>query len=236
MRYALFLLLVPFVSAAVQARRRDSGQVILSQHDDEPETLVPFVDPRLNGGRLIDFTTQRKGEPLNVIISALSDPFVLTDYGLHYYAKSIGFSEECLGLHYGHIHDADLGDGDGRKPEQFLARQYYFPVWGTCWESVAGGNHFRAWKQNGTAANSGAWFLGVSKEEDSRQNHMIVDDGYNLGRDWLVDRAVQGSRWKGMWWKAEVEWYEGLLKPGKEGINHGIEQDGRVAVLTVIRR
>lgn len=46
---------------------------------------------------------------------------------------------------------------------------------------------------------------------------MIVDDGYNLGRDWLVDRAVQGSRWKGMWWKAEVEWYEGLLKPGKEG-------------------
>lgn len=52
--------------------------------------------------------------------------------------RSIGFSEECLGLHYGHIHDADLGDGDGRKPEQFLARQYYFPVWGTCWESVAG--------------------------------------------------------------------------------------------------
>lgn len=43
-----------------------------------------------------------------------------------------------MGLHYGNVHRADLGDGDGRKDEQFLARQYYFPVWGTCWESVAG--------------------------------------------------------------------------------------------------
>jgi hypothetical protein len=131
-----------------------------------------------------------------VIISALSDPFILTEPGLHFYAKyvlyscdvviyperqntlrSIGFSEECLGLHYGNLHDADLGDGDKRKPEQYLARQFYFPVWGTCWESLAGacstvpnmlslralllgGNHFRAWKQNGTRANTGAWFLG----------------------------------------------------------------------------
>lgn len=52
--------------------------------------------------------------------------------------RSIGFSEECMGLHYGNIHEANLGDGDGRKGEQFLARQYYFPVWGTCWESFAG--------------------------------------------------------------------------------------------------
>ena len=43
-----------------------------------------------------------------------------------------------MGLHYGNVHRADLGDGDGRKDEQFLAGQYYFPVWGTCWESVAG--------------------------------------------------------------------------------------------------
>ena len=52
--------------------------------------------------------------------------------------RSIGYSEECLGLHMGQLHDANLGDGDGRKTELFLARQYYFPVWGTCWESVAG--------------------------------------------------------------------------------------------------
>lgn len=49
-----------------------------------------------------------------------------------------------MGLHYGNIHRADLGDGDGQKNEQFLARQYYFPVWGTCWESVAGASLFYA--------------------------------------------------------------------------------------------
>lgn len=125
------------------------------------------------------FTTRRLGEPLNVIISSLSDPYVLTETGLHAYAKyvcsapsphrptnvphphrSIGFSEECFGMHYGHLHEADLGDGLGRKPEVYLARQHYVPVFGTCWESVRGGQHFRAWKQNGTIANSGAWFLG----------------------------------------------------------------------------
>lgn len=74
--------------------------------------------------------------------------------------RSIGFNRECLGLHYGHIHEADLGDGLGRKAEQFLGRQHYFPIMGTCWESVRGGNHFRAWRQNGTDANSGAWFWG----------------------------------------------------------------------------
>lgn len=58
--------------------------------------------------------------------------------GLHIYAKSLGFSEECLGKHVGNIHDADLGDGDGKKGEQFLARQHYFPVFGTCWESLVG--------------------------------------------------------------------------------------------------
>jgi hypothetical protein len=86
-----------------------------------------------------------------------------------------------MGLHYGHIHLARLGDeieNDGLKPEQILARQYYYGLpGGTCWESIAGappfyksrrgnspfrsgGQHFRAWKQNGTLANSGAWFIG----------------------------------------------------------------------------
>lgn len=80
---------------------------------------------------------------------------------------------------------------------------------------------------------------------------MIVPDGYNVGRDWLVGKAVEGGYWKGFWWKAEVEWREGLLEPGSEGefsvclwwwmligavgVNHDIEQDGRVAILTVIR-
>lgn len=110
-------------------------------------------------------------------MTSLSDPYILTESGFHDYTKyvhdlgivfgnlhtftrSIGFAEECLGMHYGKIHEADLGDGLGRKEEHFLARQSYFPVWGTCWESIRGGHHFRAWKQNGTMADSGAWFIG----------------------------------------------------------------------------
>jgi len=220
--------------------RLDEGTTPLSPGDtlqatgDVKDGLdLGWLDPRLNGGSMLDFTTLRKGEPLNVIISAKSDPFILTDPGLRAYAKSIGFSEECLGLHVGKRHLANLGDGHGRKVEHFLARQDYFPVWGTCWESFAGGNHFRAWKQNGSLANSGAWFLGVSKEENSGRNHKIVKDGYNIGRDWLVDKATKGSHWNGLWWSATVEWNEGLLQPGRRGVNHGIPQDGRVAILTV---
>jgi hypothetical protein len=43
-----------------------------------------------------------------------------------------------LGIHLGNKHDADLGDGDEKKGQQLIARQYYFPVMGTCWESFAG--------------------------------------------------------------------------------------------------
>lgn len=50
-------------------------------------TTEGWVDPRTNGGQFLDFTTQTKGEPLNVIISAHSDPFILTDWGIHHYAK-----------------------------------------------------------------------------------------------------------------------------------------------------
>ncbi|KAH9949796.1 hypothetical protein B0H21DRAFT_726017 [Amylocystis lapponica] len=220
----------------------DPEQIIISpkreyENGELPpvEHTVGWIDPRLHGGRLLDYTTTRLGEPLNVIISAQSDPFILTEVGLHMYAKSIGFSEECLGLHYGNIHDADLGDGLGRKAEQFLARQHYFPVMGTCWESVRGGHHFRAWRQNGTVANSGAWFIGASREKDSSKNHQIVPDGYNLGRDYIVEQAIVGTHWNGMWWKAQVEWRSGLLQRGNRGVNHDIEQDGRVAILTVFR-
>lgn len=94
----------------------------------------------------------------------------------------------------------------------------------------------------------------ASKELDSTKRHTISPDGYNIGRDWLVERAVRGGRWKGMWWKADVEWRTDLIKEGKKGlplryslsikaynffvkkgVNHGIAQDGRVAILTVVR-
>ncbi|KAI6114061.1 hypothetical protein EDD17DRAFT_1637593 [Pisolithus thermaeus] len=209
--------------------------VVLPAAIQAPVVELGWTDPRILGGQFIDFTTPRYGEPLNVIISNQSDPFILTDAGFRMYYKSIGFSEECLGLHYGHVHKADLGDGDGKKSEHILARQHYFPRWGTCWESLIGGNHFRAWKQNGTLANTGAWFLAVSKEKDSTKNHMIVPDGYNIGRDMLVENAIAGSYWNNMWWRADIEWREGLLEPGFKGINHAIAQDGRIAILTVHR-
>ncbi|KAJ7213903.1 hypothetical protein GGX14DRAFT_360272 [Mycena pura] len=203
------------------------------QYDDDDGASAGWLDPRPGGGRMLDYTTRTRGEPLNVIISGTSDPFVLNDEGFTVYVSSLGYSKECMGMHMGRLHLANLGDGDGRKPEELLFRQNYrVPGWGTCWESFVGGQHFRAWRQNGTEANSGAWFLAASKEEDSRRHHTIVANGYNLGRDWLVEQALAGSE---LWWRAEVEWRWGLLEPGRKGVNHNIAQDGRVAVLTVFR-
>ncbi|KAJ7701451.1 hypothetical protein B0H17DRAFT_1045463 [Mycena rosella] len=259
-----FLSLLWFVAASPAQRpfQTDHG----SEHEDG--TLAGWIDPRIGGGRLLDYTTKTRGEPLNVIIAGTSDPFVLTDEGFAVYVQSIGYAKECMGLHRGHIHLANLGDGDRRKPEAFLFRQHYrMPGWGTCWESLAGGHHFRAWHQNGTKGDSGAWFLGVSKEEDSSRQHTISANGYNLGRDWLVEQALAGSElwvpqgvlsaetaahlhpgnpqpegwpWPGtggerLQWRAEVVWRAGLLEPGRQGVNHNIAQDGRVAILTVFR-
>ncbi|KAH9924321.1 uncharacterized protein BXZ73DRAFT_50523 [Epithele typhae] len=238
-----------FSSSSALALPAGSDQIVIGdfkkgkdgrryEHGELPPLTgtVGWIDPRLKGaGSSTYYTTEKLGEPLNIIISSESDPFILSESGMQTYIKSIGFNRECLGLHYGHIHEADLGDGFGRKAEQFLGRQHYFPIMGTCWESVRGGHHFRAWRQNGTEADSGAWFLGASEEMDSSKNHMIVENGYNRGRNFIVDRATEGSYWKGKWWKAEVEWRSGLLQKGKHGVNHGIEQDGLVAILTVLR-
>jgi len=229
--------LLPFIFLLAIARP-NSGDTQTIITDKSPFEYQGWFDPRVNGGRFLDYTDHKppyRGEPLNIIITAFSDPYILTDEGFLEYSKSIGYSEECLGIHLGNKHDADLGDGDGKQVQQLIARQYYFPVMGTCWESFAGGHHFRAWKQNGTLANSGAWFLGASKEETTAKKHMIVPNGYNIGRDWFVEKATAGSHSKGMWWKADVEWHEGLLEPGKHGVNHGIAQDGIVAILTIHR-
>jgi hypothetical protein len=60
-------------------------------------------------------------------------------------------------------------------------------------------------------------FSSASKELDSSKHHDISPNGYNLGRDWLVERAVHGGRWKGHWWKAEVEWRTDLIDEGSDG-------------------
>jgi hypothetical protein len=57
---------------------------------------------------------------------------------------------------------------------------------GTCKETFNGGNHFRYWQQNTT----NAWFLAASMEMDLAKQHDIIRNGYNLGRDDIISRAV----------------------------------------------
>ncbi|KIS71721.1 uncharacterized protein UMAG_00159 [Mycosarcoma maydis] len=200
--------------------------------------LPGWIDPRTYGGSMLDLVGNGLREPINVIISGKSDKHVLSDLGLKDYIRTIGFSFECLNLHMGNLQRADLGDGKGWTPEMFEYRETGFPGapgrWvGACWESLYGGNHFRVWKQNGTLANTGAWFLAVSKEKNLKYHHTIDQDGYNAGRDLLVAAAERGGKWNNVYYKAEVEWVDGLLEAGRHGINHNIGQDGRTAILTV---
>lgn len=48
-----------------------------------------FYNPALNGGSLLDDAGSGVGEPLNVIISGLSSPAVLTDAGFLNFARSL---------------------------------------------------------------------------------------------------------------------------------------------------
>lgn len=205
----------------------------------DPE-LPGWVDPRKYGGSMLDLVGNGLREPINVIISGNSDKHILSDAGLRDYVRTIGFSFECLNLHMGNLQRADLGDGKGWIPEMFEYREEGFPGapgrWvGACWESLYGGNHFRAWKQNGTLANTGAWFLAASKEKNLKYHHTIDHDGYNAGRDLLVKAAEKGGKWNNIYYKATVTWVDYLLEAGRHGINHNIPQDGRTAILTVKR-
>lgn len=167
------------------------------------------------------------GEPLNVIISGHSHPSVLTEEGLLRYAKKIGFEPECLNLHFGDPQSANLADGNSWQPQLMEIRQAYFPIFGSCFESAVGGNHFRAWKQNGTEASSGAWFLAVSSEYDYRRRHEIKPNGYDVGRDEMVTKAKR----KHHGYTTYVEYLD-LIRPGRR-FNHGIPTDGKVALITV---
>ncbi|GAA6006214.1 hypothetical protein JCM11491_002073 [Sporobolomyces phaffii] len=190
---------------------------------------VPYYDPRERGGSLLNRNPWGGGEPLNVIISAQSSPDVLRKNGFIAYSRSLGLWNECANLHLGDPQEANLGDGKGWEKEKLVMRESWWPVIGSCLESAIGGNHFRAYSQ----ATSGAWFLSASKEVDIRGRHKIAPNGYNVGRDLIVQKAIGGTHYLGRSWETAVDYVEGLLNPGNEGINHGIEQDGRTAVLTV---
>ena len=78
-----------------------------------------------------------------------------------------------------------LRDRSNRVPANqtgLLRWDYGDPNFGTCKESVNGGNHFRYWVQNGTDENSGAYFLAASYEKSAKENHDIVVNGYNIAR------------------------------------------------------
>ncbi|KAF9227474.1 hypothetical protein BS17DRAFT_467164 [Gyrodon lividus] len=198
---------------------------------------VAYYNPTLGGGSMLDDAGDGYGEPLNVIISGLSSPRVLTDDGIVNYARAIGFSEECFGIHLGGLQSANLGDGNSWINQTYELRQDYGNAGiGTCLESLIGGNHFRVYRQNGTLADSGALFLAVSQEEPATENHDIVPDGYNIGRDKLVAAALGQTSFGGVSYTTTTQDISGLLASGSEGVNHGIAQDGIVTLLTVTIR
>jgi len=197
--------------------------------------IVGYYSPLLGGGSMLDDAGAGPvGEPLNIIVSGLSSPPVLTNDGFLNFARSIGFSTECLGIHLGNPQSADLGDGNGWVNQTIELRQDYGdPNVGTCLESLIGGNHFRVYRQNGPAANSGALFLASSKEEDVSKGHTIVPDGYNIGRDYIVTAASVRTTFRGVSYSTTIKNITGLLAPGSTGVNHGIAQDGIVALMTI---
>ncbi|KAF9529308.1 hypothetical protein CPB83DRAFT_853053 [Crepidotus variabilis] len=195
---------------------------------------VEFYDPNANGGSMLDYVGPGVGEPLNVIVSGQSSPAVLTNGGIVNFAKAVGFSDECLNIHKGGPQAANLGDGHDLVNQTMLLREDYGdPIFGTCMESLIGGNHFRVWRQNGDAANSGALFLAVSHEEDLAHEHTISPDGYNKGRDLFIAGAVGNKSYGGVKYSTVARNITGLLKAGSDGVNHGIAVDGITTLLTI---
>ncbi|KAJ7078656.1 hypothetical protein C8R44DRAFT_825183 [Mycena epipterygia] len=192
---------------------------------------VPYYDPRLAGGSMLTL----QNEPLNIIVSALSSPAALTLRGIVNYGNALGYGDDCLGIHLGGPQAADLGDGNGMVNQTQMMREDYgnTPI-GTCLETLIGGNHYRVFRQNGSLADSGALFLAASREETIAEEHNIVPDGYNIGRDQVVATAT-GSivSFSGVDYRTTVEYVSGLLPPGAQGINHNISIDGVTAILTV---
>ncbi|BGP55562.1 hypothetical protein JCM8202v2_003167 [Rhodotorula sphaerocarpa] len=206
-----------------------------------------FYNPTAGGGSwltvAVQSATRTLGEPINIVVSNASDPSILTEAGFIDYAHSLNFSTDCLGVTLGGTQSADLGDGLGFHPQANILREDFGNLErGTCDESLQGGNHFRMFHQNGSSADSGAWFLAASKEQNLTLHHMIVPNGYDLGRNDLVSRALTpgGTRspTTGVLYTADaknvsgVGYFSGVTT---SEINHDIAIDGQITVLTVRR-
>lgn len=221
---------------------------------DKPAKLPPgFENPLLTGGVMLSkgHLDQPVGEPLNVIVSSMSSPEVLTPEGFLLWATSIQFGVSCLGQgDPSSFQYADLGK-DNREVRQgsasgsngVLRWNYGNPSIGTCLETFKGGNHLR-WYFQHTEKSGTAIFLAVSDELGLSEGHKVAKNGYNVGRDHLLSVALApgGTDWGGHFYSTTVEWVEAgiLLNATSENINHpdvALEgqpaQDGRVAVLNV---
>ncbi|GAA5850483.1 hypothetical protein JCM8547_001888 [Rhodosporidiobolus lusitaniae] len=203
-----------------------------------------YFNPTENGGDWLTLARNTYpaglGEPINVVISAESDPLLMTDDGFFDYSESLLFSHECLGQSDGERQAANLGDGNGEINQTTLLRyNYNDPYLGTCYETINGGSHYRVWRQNGTQANSGAWFLAASVEMNLTMQHMIVDNGYDRGRDELVAYATASetkSPLTNRTFTTTARNASGIgyfANVSTSQINHGIATDGVVAILTV---
>lgn len=252
----------------VPARGSPTGPSTPALPPHKRSTNYGYYIPMDGGGSMLtqvqDTYPAGLGEPINVIISAYSDSQVLQNTlangGLINYFQSFGFSTECLGQHAGSDQAADLGDGNGYLNETAVIRWDYGDAnLGTCQETVEGGNHFRYWIQNGQSADSGAIFMATSYEMPIAEQHNIVVNGYNLGRDWLVGNATSQSTilptanltntstysgqtsFNNFTYTTTATYVSGLLQNSSTGINHyesvavnGLNAiDGLVAVLTI---
>lgn len=214
------------------------GNALPSSLDRRQSDSQGFYNPTTNGGSMLTGNTGAGGEPLNVIISDKSSPGVLYQDGFEEFARALYYSPgSCLGISEGGYQTANLGDGNGYKPQTNIFRYNYKQGdGGSCIESLKGGNHFRYWIQNGTAADSNAIFIAASVEKNSTYHHDIVPDGYNEGRDQLVNNATAGTLTSpgGFQYTVSKTTNSQLLSGiSANQINHDISIDGIVDVLTV---
>ncbi|KAF8630493.1 hypothetical protein AX15_002888 [Amanita polypyramis BW_CC] len=265
-----FFVLLPLLWAISQVIASDVDRRTYShlQRRLDSRNVPPdgYYDPFSSGGSMLtqvdDTFPPGQGEPLNIIISGKSDTAVLVDQqadgGLQNYYQSFGFGGECLGQHMGSDQQANLGDGNGYVNETDEIRWAYGdPQFGTCKETIQGGDHFRYWKQNGPNANSGAIFMASSYELPLSQDHDIIPNGYNLGRDWLIGNITQTSiptlnltntstfsgttSANNYTYLSTIQYVSGLLQNTSIGVNHNITVavggqnaiDGLVAIIEV---
>ncbi|SCZ88046.1 BZ3500_MvSof-1268-A1-R1_Chr2-1g04153 [Microbotryum saponariae] len=201
-----------------------------------------FFNPTDGGGSWLTNATvignHTYGEPLNIVVSANSDPYIMTESGFEDWCLSIQYSKQPGDITLGGKQSANLGDGNGQREQIDLLRfDYSVPVFGTLNETLFGGSHFRYWLQNGPNANSSAWFLAASVEMSLAEHHMIVPNGYDRGRDEFVGNATASngtlSPATKFTFSATSQLLPFLPANSSAGINHDIKTDGNVAIVTV---